>query len=185
MPKRIADNSVMRFSSFSDSANILIRPLTQADLAGLMQVQEACYGAQYMESAEVYRARIASPASCSLVAVQAGAVRAYLAAYRSVLGSVTPLHGAFADYDAVDTLYLHDMAVSPDCAGQGLASALLDAMWQGAASWSPRYSALVSVQGSQEYWQRKGYALHAALSACDAAALRGYGDDAVYMVQPL
>ena len=174
----------MRFSS-SDSADVLIRPLTQADLAGLMQVQEACYGAQYMESAEVYRARIASPASCSLVAVQAGAVRAYLAAYRSVLGSVTPLHGAFADYDAVDTLYLHDMAVSPACTGQGLASALLDAMWRGAASWSPRHSALVSVQGSQALWQRKGYVLHTALSAGDAAALRGYGDDAVYMVQPL
>ena len=56
-------------------------------------------------------------------------------------------------------------------------------MWQGAASWSPRYSALVSVQGSQDYWQRKGYALYDALAPDNAQALRGYGDDAVYMVQ--
>jgi predicted N-acetyltransferase YhbS len=76
------------------------------------------------------------------------------------------------------------MAVSPDCAGQGLASALLDALWRNAYNWAPSHSALVSVQGSQDYWRRKGYALHAGLSDADAAAVRGYGADAVYMVQP-
>ena len=173
----------MRFVALSPEPDWQIRPLRLADLDGLMQVQEACYGAQYMESAEVYRARIACAAQCSLVAVQAGSVLAYLAAYRSSLGSITPLHGEFDGADAPDTLYLHDMAVNPACAGQGLASALLQALWRNAQAWAPRYSALVSVQGSQDYWQRKGYALHAALSPENAAALRGYGDDAVYMVQ--
>lgn len=179
----MADNTAMRFMS-SDAPGTHLRPLRAADLPGLMQVQEACYGAVYMEPATVYQGRIASAAQCSWVAVQGEQVLAYLAAYRSRLGCVTPLHGAFADYAAPDTLYLHDMAVHPDCAGQGLASALLAALWQGAAAWSPAYSALVSVQGSQAYWQRKGYALHSALAPVDAAALRGYGEDAVYMAQP-
>ncbi len=181
---RITDNLVMRFS-FSESLGTpaQIRPLTQADLAGLMQVQEACYGAQYMESAAVYEGRVASAAQCSWVAVQGGQVLAYAAAYRSRLGCVTPLHGGFVGSDAPDTLYLHDMAVHPDCAGQGLASALWAALWQSAAAWSPAYAALVSVQGSQDYWQRKGFAVHDALAPDNAQALRGYGDDAVYMVQ--
>ena len=66
----------------------------------------------------------------------------------------------------------------------GLIYFALQTLWRDAQRWTPRYSALVSVQGPQEYWQRKGYALHAALSPENAAALRGYGDDAVYMVQP-
>ena len=180
----MADNKAMRFSAPDSNESRIIRPLALADLEGLMQVQEACYGRHYMESAAVYRARIASPMHCSLVAVQGGTVLAYLAAYRSALGRVTPIHGAFEDYDDPDTLYLHDMAVSPDCAGQGLASALLDALWRNAYNWAPSHSALVSVQGSQDYWRRKGYALHAGLSDADAAAVRGYGADAVYMVQP-
>lgn len=183
----MADNTGMRFSSFAapdnDPAAWQIRPLTDADVAGLMAVQEACYGTHYLESAAVYRARIASDAQCSLVAVQGGRVLAYLAAYASVLGCITPLHGDFVASAAPNTLYLHDMAVHPDCAGQGLAAALLGAMWRNAAAWSPAYSALVSVQGSQAYWQRKGYAVHAALAGDDAAALRAYGDDAAYMVQ--
>ena len=177
----------MRFlssdSSSSTPDSVHICPLQAAHVAGLMQVQEACYGAQYMESATVYEGRVASAAQCSWVAVQGGLVLAYAAAYRSQLGSVTPLHGAFAGSAAPDTLYLHDMAVHPDCAGQGLASALLAALWQSAAAWSPAYAALVSVQGSQDYWQRKGFALYDGLAPGNAQALRSYGEDAVYMVQ--
>ncbi|WP_051236829.1 GNAT family N-acetyltransferase [Ottowia thiooxydans] len=181
-----------------------IRPLELNDLDGLMQVQEACYGSGYMESMETYRARLACPAQCSLVVVQQGVVLAYLAAYRSTLGSITPLHGNFPSQgrsqdgkatpsggktgergDALqDTLYLHDMAVSPDYGAQGLASALLTALWESARDWSPRYAALVSVQGSQSYWARKGYAVHAELTEENTKALRSYGHDAVYMTRP-
>ena len=160
-----------------------IRRLALADLEGLMRVQEACYGPIYMESQEIYRARLACNAQCSLVAVQGDAVLGYLAAYHSKLGNITPLHGVFSTPPAPDTLYLHDMAVSPDCAGQGLATALYSAMRREAEVWAPRYSALVSVQGSQAYWEHKGYALYTSLAPEQADALRSYGDDAVYMTQ--
>ncbi|WP_423457197.1 GNAT family N-acetyltransferase [Ottowia sp. VDI28] len=161
-----------------------IRRLEWPDIEGLMQVQEACYGADYMESAEVYRARLACTTQCSLAVVDGNTVLAYLAAYRSNLGSITPIHGGFSVSPLPDTLYLHDMAVRPDCAGQGLAAALFEALWREAQTWSPRYSALVSVQGSQGYWAQKGYALHTRLTQENAEALRSYGDDAVYMTQP-
>lgn len=176
-------------TSFSDARSTehpqwIIRPLDPADLDGLMQVQKACYGANYMESREVYRSRLACPAQCSLVAVQDGVVLAYLAAYASTLGCVTPLHGDFAVYPQADTLYLHDMAVSPNVAGLGLATALFAKMWQNARAWSPRFSALVSVQGSQNYWRRKGYEPHTDLSSENRENLWCYGDDADYMVRP-
>ena len=117
--------------------------------------------------------------------MQQGQVLAYLAAYRSVLGKVTPLHGGFACASAADTLYLHDMAVAPERAGEGLASALLQAMLQQAQADGLRYSALVSVMGSQPYWQRKGYAALLPWSAREREALLSYGEDAQYMAQAL
>lgn len=162
----------------------IVRPLALADLPGLLDVQLACYGAGYIESAEVFARRLASPANCSLVLLRDGRVAAYLAAYRSQIGKVTPLHGDFAAVDATDgpdTLYLHDMAVHPDHAGQGLASALLAPLWQQAQAEGLRHSALVAVQGAQGYWARHGYAAQQVADAVQQQRLASYGPDAVYM----
>lgn len=151
-----------------------------------MAVQEACYGAGFLESAEVFGQRLASPANCSLVAVEGDAVLAYLAAYRSVRGKVTALQGAFdTPAGRPDTLYLHDMAVHPGCAGRGLAGALLEALWREGRAAGLRYSALVSVQGSRAYWERRGYAVREPASPEARERLAGYGAEAVYMERSL
>ena len=169
----------------SDDPMTRVRPLVVADLPGLLAVQLACYGAGFVESGEVFAARLASPANCSLVLERAGVVCAYLAAYRSVMGKVTPLHGGFEAVPQPDTLYLHDMAVLPGCAGQGLARALLQPMWEGARGQGLRHTALVSVQGSQAYWERQGYAVQPLADAAQRERLASYGDGAVYMVRAL
>lgn len=159
-----------------------MRRLGGEDLPGLLAVQRACYGEGFLESADVFARRLASPVNCSLVVGAPGAVRAYLAAYRSVRGKVTPLHGDFeVPAVAPDTLYLHDMAVHPACAGQGLAGALLQASWREARGAGLRYTALVSVQGSRAYWERQGYAVRKPASAEARERLAGYGAQAVYM----
>ena len=164
---------------------VVVRPLALSDLADLLAVQLACYGEGFVESGEVFARRLASPANCSLVLEQGGAVCAYLAAYRSVRGKVTPLHGDFEAIAQPDTLYLHDMAVLPAHAGQGLAPALLQPLWAQARAEGLRHSALVSVQGSQAYWQRQGYALHPLQDAAQQARLASYGEGAVYMARAL
>ena len=162
------------------------RTLQAHDLPGLLQVQLACYGEGFVESAEVFARRLASPVNCSLVLERDGQVCAYLAAYRSVQGKVTPLHGDFeSPVSTPDTLYLHDMAVLPDCAGQGLAQALLMPLWSQGAAWGLRHTALVSVQGSQGYWERHGYAVQPLPDAAQRARLASYGEGAVYMERAL
>ncbi|MNT81103.1 Acetyltransferase (GNAT) family protein [compost metagenome] len=100
-------------------------------------------------------------------------------------GKVTPLHGDFEAVAQPDTLYLHDMAVLPARAGQGLARALLQPLWAQAAEQGMRHSALVSVQGSQAYWERQGYAQQPLEDATQRARLTSYGESAVYMVRSL
>ncbi|MDA8523416.1 GNAT family N-acetyltransferase [Acidovorax sp. NCPPB 4044] len=164
----------------------IVRALSPADLPGLLAVQLACYGEGFVESAEVFARRLASPANCSLVLERGGAVHAYLAAYRSALDKVTPLHGDFEPpQGAADTLYLHDMAVLPAHAGQGLARVLLEPLWRTGREAGLRHTALVSVQGSQGYWERHGYAVRALASPAQQERLAGYGRCAVYMARRL
>ena len=165
--------------------SVVVRPLALSDLADLLAVQLACYGEGFVESGEVFARRLASPANCSLVLEQGGTVCAYLAAYRSVRGKVTPLHGDFEAVAPPDTLYLHDMAVLPDCAGQGMAQALLQPIWAQARAQGLPHSALVSVQGSQAYWHRHGYVLQTLHDATQQAYLASYGEGAVYMARCL
>ena len=164
-----------------------VRSLQPDDLPALMAVQRAAYGDGFMESTEVFARRLASPVNCSLALLLDGALCAYLAAYQSVQGKVTPLHGDFEPPvgTAPDTLYLHDMAVLPALAGQGLARALLAPLWRGAVTRGLTRSALVAVQGSRGYWERHGYAVHALRNALQRQHLAAYGEGAVYMLRTL
>ena len=144
-------------------------PLTLQDLPGLLAVQRACYGEGYLESAEVYARRLVSPAQCSLVLKRESRVCAYLAAYDSVAGQVTPLHGEFVPVAEPDTLYLHDLAVLPELGGQGMAARLLRTLWQGA----------------QGFWQRHGYVAYTLQDTAQRERLAAYGRDAVYMMRRL
>ena len=104
-----------------------------------------------------------------------------------MLGKVTPLHGDFEPPvgTAPDTLYLHDMAVLPHLAGQGLPQRLLQPLWEQAAARGLRQSALVSVQGSEGYWQRHGYVAQPLHQPEQQQRLASYGEGAVYMARAL
>jgi ribosomal protein S18 acetylase RimI-like enzyme len=171
--------------SYFPAPGFQVRALSADDLPGLLEVQLACYGADYAESGEVFARRLASAAHCSLALEQGGRVRAYLAAYRSRMAKITPLHGDFEAVEQPDTLYLHDMAVHPEAAGQGLARALLAPLWERARAEGLCHTALVSVQGSRGYWERHGYAAHALASPQQQKHLDSYGEGALYMVRAL
>jgi ribosomal protein S18 acetylase RimI-like enzyme len=167
-------------------APIVVRTLQQHDIPSLMRIQSACYGQGFIESADVYTRRLASPVNCSLAVERAGQVCGYLAAYRSRHGKVTPLHGTFGDSaEAADTLYLHDMAVSPAHAGQGLALALLDRLWEQGRASGLLHTALVSVQDSRDFWARHGYVPQRLGEMEERSRLASYGEGAVYMARPL
>lgn len=165
-----------------------LRPLGVADVDQVLRIQAACYGAALVEGRAVFQRRLAAPHHCSWGAAADGAgLAAYLAAYWSQPGKLTPLHGEFAapQAQATPVLYLHDMAVAPTAAGQGLARRLLEAAWAQARARGVRHAALVSVQDSQTYWLRQGFAVAPVADALQAAHLASYGPGAVYMQRVL
>ena len=120
-----------------ESMPILLRALGADDVDAVMRIQQHCYGADFAEPREVFVRRLRTAGHCSWAAERGGELVAYLAAYWSRPGAITPLNGDFAEYDDASVLYLHDMAVSEAAAGQGQPHAELLHAKQGA--WDMAY----------------------------------------------
>ena len=166
----------------SELMPIQLRALGAADVNAVLRIQAQCYGDGFAEPGEVFTRRLQSLGHCSWAAEQGGELVAYLAAYWSRPGAITPLNGDFADYADASVLYLHDMAVSSVAAGQGLAQRLVQAVKTQARARGVQRTALVSVQGSQLYWERQGYKADSVTNAAQQQHLASYGEGALYMV---
>lgn len=162
-----------------------LRPMMPDDVRAVFAIQAECYPAALIEDESSIRARLdASPDSAWLAEDEAG-VCAYLVAYRSLVGKVTPLGGAFDVAADPATLYLHDLAVARRARGRRVAQALVGLACAQARAEGLAHSSLVSVQDSREFWQRHGYAVVGALAPRELANLETYGGQGVYMVKRL
>lgn len=161
-----------------------VRPLSAGDVDRLLHIQAITYGTGLQESRDVFARRLACAHQCSIgIASQRDdRLLAYLVACWAAFGHVTPLHG---DFDAPPehgrVLYIHDIAVLPDLAGQGAAQRLIGATLAQARLQQVRQAALVAVQGSALFWQRLGFAEHTLTNATELGHLRSYGPGAVFM----
>ena len=162
-----------------------LRAMQERDIPAVLAIQEESYAAGLLEDEAVIRARLAASPQLAWVAEDAHGVCGYLFAYRSRLGKVTPLDGAFRPDAEADCLYLHDLAVARRAAGRGIGPALVQHNLQQARTARLRYSALVSVQDSAGFWSRLGYRAHAGLDADQADNLASYRIPALYMVRSL
>ena len=162
-----------------------LRPMMPDDVRAVLAIQAECYVPALIEDESSIRARLdASPDSAWVVEDDAG-VCAYLVAYRSAVGKVTPLGGAFEVAATPATLYLHDLAVARRARGRGVAQALVRLAGVQACAEGLAHSSLVAVQASREFWQKRGYAVVSELDPRQLANLESYGDQAYYMVKRL
>lgn len=162
-----------------------LRPMVADDLDAVLAVQAACYPPSMQEAAHIVAARIACAARSCLVAFDAGGVCAYLFAYPSRLGAVTPLDAPFAVALEADTLYLHDLAVAPRALGQGLARRLVGALLDQARAMDLGAAGLVSVQDTAGFWGGLGFVEMELACPLARAALASYPGPACYMRRQL
>lgn len=166
-------------------AALALRPMHPGDLPVVMAIQQGCYGSETVEAENVIRRRLAAAPDTAWVAENAGGVCAYLVGYRSKLGKLTPLGGDFEPVADGDSLYLHDLAVSAAAAGCGAGRALIEHAWAQGRRFGLKYSALVSVQDSRAFWQKRGYRVLVDLGAEQRQRLATYAGPSYYMVREL
>jgi len=179
----LAVSMVFLFPSITMSLHdpINLRSIREDDLDAVLAVQAACYPPVMQEASEVVRSRIRAAGATSFVAECGGKVCAYVFAYRSSQGAVTPLDAHFAVLEEGDTLYIHDLSVSPAVAGRGLARQLVERLQRLAREEGLGYCALVSVQDSQRFWARLGFRETVCADEPARLALASYPPVALYM----
>lgn len=150
-----------------------------------MTIQAGCYPPSMQEAQDIVLSRILVAGDTSLVAVDGQQVRAYVFAYPSMLGAAAPLGSRFVAPDHPDTLYLHDLSVSPSASGRGLARLLVERIVDVAVERKLAHAALVSVQDSLAFWERLGFAAERSPSPALRASLATYFGNAVYMSRVL
>jgi predicted N-acetyltransferase YhbS len=153
--------------------------MNEEDLHAVLAVQAACYPPPMQEPAAVVLERLRAAPATTLVAGDGEGVCAYVFAYPSRRGRITPLHAGFAPAPDADTLYLHDLAVHPRAHGRGLGRCLAQALFAAAGAQGLRHAALVAVMGARPFWESLGFA--AADPEEGALALATYPGDALYM----
>lgn len=88
-----------------------------------------------------------------------------------------------------EQFYIHDLAILPEFRGRGYARECVDMLLGVAKRWGFELTGLVSVYGTERFWERFGFgpALAAADVDADAKLLKkivsAYGQDAVYLVR--
>ncbi|MFZ6777006.1 GNAT family N-acetyltransferase [Undibacterium sp. Ji83W] len=155
------------------------------DLAAVYHIQTLAYVSAMVESPALLASRLAAAPDCTWVAEHDNQVVAYLAAYPSVHGRVSALGQDFQVAHIPNALYLHDMAVAPAQAGQGLARAMLASALAHAGEQGWRYACLVSVQSTRSYWQGLGFIEQTDLNEEQTIKLASYTGPAFYMVKEL
>lgn len=163
----------------------LTRAMVESDLAAVMAIQAARYVPAMVEPVAVIRARLLAARTRAWVVESRRGIGAYLMAYPSRVGSITPLGGGFDACPDADCLYLHDLAVAPWDAGAGLGRCLVETAMAEARRAGLGCLALVSVLNSSGYWRRLGFHDWEVHEPEQRERLLGYAGPAYYMVRAL
>jgi GNAT superfamily N-acetyltransferase len=158
------------------------RPLAAEDLPGLDALAAVVHPG-FFERPEVMAERLALFAQgCLALPGRAGAERlsGYVLSHPARLGAPPPLDTLLGRLDPqADALYLHDIALGPECRGRGLAAEAIERI----LDLGRRYPAvmLISVYGTAPFWSRFGFSDETASARPEKLA--PYGPYARYMVR--
>ncbi|MFC7518795.1 GNAT family N-acetyltransferase [Herbaspirillum sp. GCM10030257] len=161
------------------------RSVQDDDLAAILHIQAENYPREMQESPDVIAKRITAARDTSLVTLNSHGVCAYLFAYHSLLGRVTPLDGKFSIASKPDSLYLHDLAVSRQSTGLGIGRTLVNVAFELAKMRGISHSALIAVQRSSSFWTHLGFRVYIGLDADSELMVRTYPGNPCYMVKAL
>ncbi|MDQ5886727.1 MAG: hypothetical protein RL210_2332 [Pseudomonadota bacterium] len=163
---------------------LLIRPMQTSDLDAVLALQGTIYPSHYHEPRTVFASKLALAAEFCFVVTRENTLMGYLFAHPWLQTAPPALFTAIGRVpDSADSLFIHDMALHPDCRSRSLGQQLLQSSLAAAAAAGLSCSTLVAVQDAARFWLRQGYQPCTPQSDANFPGL--YGCDAQFMRRPV
>jgi len=147
----------------------------------ILKIQEEAYTELPPEDVNILKSKwLASPNTCSIYSGNENKIMAYLLSHP--WGSDIPpkLNEEAPVNNETSNLYLHDLALSNEARGRGIARALVENLINNAKTQGFTKILLVAVQGSSSFWAKYGF-----MVIVNAAICPSYGSAAKLMVLEL
>ena len=136
---------------------VVLRVATPEDLPGIMELQVRSYDVSLHEPVALFENILAlSPATCFAASYDED-LAGYLLTYPVPDGYEDFGKGLPAVTGVEPTLYIHDLCVSPEQRGKGIARLLYDGMIESLDVTQVKTIVAVAVQDSTGFWQKFGF----------------------------
>ncbi len=159
---------------------LTIRPIQEQDWPAILALQAEAYYAVEPESEAVLKSKTTLGPETCLVACRGAQILGYCLAHPWEARQPAALYRCYPHPAGEESLYIHDVVVSPAAQGLGIARRFVEQTLNCARKNRRRQLSLVAVQGADRYWARYGFQPAAANKD-----LSEYGEQAVYMRRPL
>lgn len=155
--------------------------ITESSWDGILKVQEEAYTELPPEDVSVLKSKwLASPNTCSIYSSNDNKILAYLLSHPWNSDSPPKLNEEAPVNNQALNLYLHDLALSDEARGRGIAKALVENLINRAKAQGFTKILLVAVQGSSSFWAKFGF-----MVIVNAAICPSYGSSAKLMALEL
>jgi len=147
----------------------------------ILKIQEEAYTELPPEDVSILKSKwLASPDTCSIYSSNENKILAYLLSHPWGSDSPPKLNEEAPVNNETSNLYLHDLALSNEARGRGIARALVENLINNAKTQGFTKILLVAVQGSSSFWAKYGF-----MVIVNAAICPSYGSAAKLMVLEL
>jgi len=160
---------------------VSIVKISEKSWDGILKIQEEAYTELPPEDVCILRSKwLASPDTCSIYSSNENKILAYLLSHPWGSDSPPKLNEEVPVNNETSNLYLHDLALSKEARGKGIAKALVENLINNAKTQGITKILLVAVQGSSSFWVKYGFMVIANAAICPS-----YGSAAKLMVLEL
>jgi len=160
---------------------VSIVQISEKSWVEILKIQEEAYTEIPPEDVNILKSKwLSSPDTCSIYSSNENKILAYLLSHPWGSDSPPKLNEEAPVNNDTSNLYLHDLALSNEARGRGIARALVENLINNAKTQGFTKILLVAVQGSSSFWVKFGFTV-----MVNAAICSSYGSAAKLLVLEL
>lgn len=153
----------------------MIRGICPEDWSAIERIQAESYPREVLESLEALQSHWHVSCDTCVVAELEGQVVGYLLAHPWPQSTIPPLNKVYSVLpQSSDSLFIHDLALSPVARKSGFAKDLVRFVLQAGAQMQLTTASLIAVQGSEGFWRRFRFTVCDTLPDDFVAAVRSF-----------